>query len=147
MNALIDTNVWLDIAVRRPGFVEGSEGAVGICLMEGIEACITPTSLKDIFYLTTKWMSAPMAYEFLERVQDIATILPIDEAICAQAMDLERPDYEDGLIAAIALAEQVDLIITRDDSAFTSLGIEKLTPRAFIDRMGYEEISFCPSRA
>ena len=47
---MIDANVWVDIALNRPQFVDESKGALMACLEDGDEIMIAATSLKDVFY-------------------------------------------------------------------------------------------------
>ncbi len=140
MRALVDTNVWLDIIANREPFSFDSKGAVMICINEYIDISVVGTSLKDIFFLMDKAYGHAQAYEAVESILDIADVASVDGLVCKDALELERPDYEDGIIAAAALADKVDWIITRDTNAFKELGIPKLTPKGFIEAQGYDEI-------
>ena len=51
---MVDTNVWVDIVLNRPDFVEESKGALMACLEDGDKILVAATSLKDIFYLYVK---------------------------------------------------------------------------------------------
>lgn len=141
MKALVDTNVWLDVALDRRPFADDAEGAVGICLLDGIEMVVASTSLKDVFYLVSKLANAEKAYDAVRRILEVATIGSVDRPVCERALSLERPDFEDGIVAAVALAEQCDVIISRDASTFGSLPARRLSPAEFIKDRGYESLS------
>ena len=136
----IDTNIWLDVLLDRPLFVEESKSALAACIDCGIELLYAATSLKDIFYLAERSAGPDSAYKAIDVVLGLSRIAQIDSDICSQARRLERPDYEDGIIAASALAEQVDAIISRDEHAFNNLEMPKYTPLEFIELLGYEVI-------
>ena len=51
---MVDTNVWVDVILIRPDFVEESKGALMVCLEEGDEVLVAATSLKDIFYFAER---------------------------------------------------------------------------------------------
>ncbi len=140
MKVLIDTNIWLDIALGREGFYTTSLTALYEFIDEGDKMCVVATSLKDIFFIVSRLEGTDAAYQALERVMDLATIIPVDSMVCASALPLERPDFEDGVIAAAAQAEEVDLILTRDKEAFATLGIEKMSPIQLMEERGWEEI-------
>lgn len=142
MKVLIDTNIWLDVILKRSGHSFYSRGVIGVCLMEEIEPQIAATSLKDVFYLTSKIKNTSIAYKGVETILQLAQIIAIDKVVCEQGVDLEKPDYEDGLIAAAALLNNTDAIVTRDGKGFKDLPIEKYSPEEFILSQGYEEIDF-----
>ena len=121
MKVLFDTNVWLDIILSREGFWETSLTALYDCIDEDDDLCVIATSLKDVFFLVERLKSADAAYESVERMLELARPIAVDEAVCRCALPLERPDYEDGLIAAAAEIEQIECIVTRDDGAFRDL--------------------------
>ena len=137
---LVDTNVWVDVILNRPQFAECSKGAIMACLDEYDEVLVAATSLKDVFFFATKSAGADAGYRAIELIFDIATIAQVDGVVCRNAIGLERPDYEDGIIAACLQAEQAEAIITRDASSFNTLGIPKYTPQEFLTARGYPPI-------
>ena len=77
---------------------------------------------------------------FYYHFQDIYDVLVW---ICRRQLvePLERPDYEDGIIAAAAEIEQIECIVTRDDDAFRDLGIHCVSPLEFIKERGTEVVA------
>lgn len=51
---------------------------------------------------------------------------------------MEKPDYEDGIIAAAALVERIDAIVSRDVTTFSTLSVPRFTPQEFLEHLGYE---------
>ena len=142
MRALVDTNVWLDVITGRESFCETSKAAILACINDEVEVEVVATSLKDIFYLISRYADAQKAYTSVESILSIASVASVDGLVCSQALELERPDYEDGLIAAAAMTERVDCIISRDAKAFESIAIPKYDPVEFLRSQGYEKIAF-----
>lgn len=141
MKVLVDTNVWLDILAQREPFCAFSKGAIMACINDDHSVYVVATSLKDIFYLMERALGNAKAYEAIEDVLRIATVATVDELVCCSALHHERPDYEDGIIAASAIAEKADCILSRDASAFCGLDIPRYAPAEFLALLGYEEIS------
>ena len=138
---MVDTNVWVDVILNRPDFVEESKGALMVCLEEGDEVLVAATSLKDIFYFAERSAGADAAYRAVELVLDIAMPAQVDALVCHNALALERPDYEDGIVAACMSAERADAIVTRDADSFNKLEVPKYSPGEFIAVRGFKPIS------
>ena len=138
---MVDTSVWVDVILNRPDFVEESKGAIMACLEEGDEVLVAATSLKDIFYFAERSAGADAAYRAVELVLDIATPAQVDTLVCRSALSLERPDYENGIVAACMSAEKADAIVTRDADSFNELAMPKYSPDEFIAARGFEPIS------
>ena len=138
---MVDTNVWVDVILSRPDFVEESKGALMVCLEEGDEVLVAATSLKDIFYFAERSAGADAAYRAVGLVLDVAMPAQVDALVCRNALALERPDYEDGIVAACMSAERADAIVTRDADSFNKLEVPKYSPGEFIAARGFEPIS------
>ena len=134
-SVLIDTNVWIDIALRRPAFFADSMACVMACVEEGVDLYVVGTSLKDVFYWVEKSAGSEAAYQAVRLLLDIACVACVDSRVCEDALSLEKPDYEDGIIAACAALEHVDAIVSRDAAAFTSAATRKLTPSQLADEL------------
>ena len=138
---MIDTNVWVDVVLNRPAFVERSKAALMACLEENIEMLMPATSLKDVFYFATRSAGSDAGYRAIELLLEIATPVQVDAIVCDKAQYLEKPDYEDGIVSACALIEKADAIITRDEGSFNDLNIPKFAPNSFLESLGYKPIS------
>lgn len=138
MKVLVDTNVWLDLILHRPPFEEDSKGCLMACVEESVDLCVAATSLKDIFYITSKCLDTDKAYEAIRLVLEISNAASVDDLVCRKALELEKPDYEDGIIAATATADKVDAIVSRDVDAFSTLSVSRFTPTEFLEHLGYE---------
>lgn len=137
---MVDTNIWVDIVLNRPQYADESKGAVMACLEEDDEVLIAATSLKDVFYFAAKSAGTDAGYRAVELILKVATLAQVDDIVCRNAMALERPDYEDGIVAACLLAEGADVIITRDGASFGDLGVSKRAPAEFLHERGYEQV-------
>ncbi len=107
MKVLVDTNVWLDLILHRTPFEEDSKGCLMACVEESVDLCVAATSLKDIFYIASKCLDTSRAYEAVRLVLEISNAASVDDLVCRKkALELEKPDYEDGIIAAAAFRRQ-----------------------------------------
>lgn len=130
---LVDTNILLDAAMdERLGW------ASAVLLMdeiayEDVEAYVSPVSLKDVYYILTKYSDEASARGYIAAVLDLFTVTPVDSATCLMAVRSDEPDFEDGLIRACAEAAEVDFIISRDEKAFAKSSIKRLSAQDYID--------------
>lgn len=138
---LIDTNIWVDVILERPAFCAESRGVLMACIEEDVPMLIAATSLKDVFYFAAKSAGAEAGYRAVELIMQLADPAQVDAIVCEKTITLERPNFEDGIVAACALAEQADAIVTRDEKAFHDLDIERYTPEQFWKKLGYRPVS------
>ena len=139
MRVLVDTDVWLDVALGRDGH-DTSLAALYGCIDDGIIMTAAATTLRDAFTIASAADGCTIAYEMLERLMDLAEILPVDSIVCRSALQLRLSSYGDGIIAACARTENIDLVITRNTEPFLSLGIPASTPDEFIEELGFTTI-------
>lgn len=104
MRVLIDTNIWLDIILGREEFYDPAFAVLCGCIDGDEEMCVAATTLKDVFYIVERLQGAEAAYGAVERMLELARVAAVDDLVCRRALDLERPDYGDGIIAAAAEA-------------------------------------------
>lgn len=138
MRVLIDTNVWLDIVLGREEFYDPAFAVLCECIDGNEEMCVAATTLKDVFYIAERLQGAEAAYGAVERMLELARVVAVDDLVCRRALELERPDYEDGIIAAAAEADAVDLIVTRDEDAFAESAVRRVTPIQLMVERGWE---------
>ena len=134
---LVDTNILIDTAV--PGRA-GHEAA--LLLMDEVaynevEALVTATSLKDMYYILTKCGDEKDARDQVRNALVLFTVEPLDLDICREAAESDEPDFEDGIIRACAERAGVDYIISRDEGAFSRSTVKRLTAQEYVEM-------FCP---
>lgn len=133
VKALFDTNVLLDAAMcERPGW------APAMLLLdeiahESMDGLVAATTLKDLYYVLSKYRSEAAAQEYVEAVIDAFTLIAVDEAVCRSAAKSDEPDFEDGIIRACAEGANADFIISRDEAAFRTSKVRRLSPQGYVD--------------
>lgn len=130
---LIDTNVLLDAAMA-----ERPEHAQALLLLEEVgyneaEGYLCPLSLKDTYYILTKYATEHDARAFIKAALDLFSVVKVDYALCRAAAFSNEPDFEDGIVRACAEAVPVDFIISRDEAAFSRSPLKRLSAAEYID--------------
>lgn len=130
---LVDTNILLDAAMgERPGWAAATL-LVDEIAYEDVIGYVCAGSLKDVYYILTKYADEIAAREFVVAVMDLFEVVAVDGALCRIAALSDEPDFEDGLIRACAEGVPVDFIISRDEGAFARSPIKRLSAQDYLD--------------
>lgn len=129
---LLDTNCLLDIALEhRPGANEAAR-LFDLIASGRAAGIVSPTSLKDFYYVTRKDMDEQARRAWLQLFIDAFAVSIVSRDQCMDALASGEPDFEDGIILAVAKTEQCDGIVSRDAQAFKSAAIPRLDTKEAI---------------
>ena len=132
MRVLLDTNVILDVALRRPGLFEGSNRALEKCERESHDMLIAWHSLSNIFYVLRRAHGSEKTFAFLRHLLAISSVAPIGHADALRAIEHGLSDFEDALQLSAAESCRADAILTRNKADFGNpASIALLTPEEF----------------
>lgn len=135
MKALLDTDVLLDVALAREPHAAQS-AAVLRWAEAGGEAAVAWHTLSNCAYLL-KGGGRP----FLTRLLRMVEVAPTATADARRAIELPMADLEDAFQAAAALAWGADAIVTRNIRDFRRSPVRALTPAAFLQQTGAEQLA------
>jgi predicted nucleic acid-binding protein len=138
MKVLLDTNVVLDVLLRRGEWLAEAEAIWQASLDGRLESCITASSLTDIHYIGRRLTGDPAAREAVRKCLDALTVLPVDEETLEAAYALSAGDFEDALQIAAAIRNDVEAIVTRDPDDFTSAPVRVLSPTELAASLRHE---------
>lgn len=125
---LVDTNVLLDlVAPSRPRHGE-TVAAFRAALEGGRCELIAPvSSLKDVYYVFGRhYGSEPLAREMVSRLLAVIDVVDLPASAAPEALRSGEPDFEDGLVRAVAEMNGCAYLLTRDGPAFTGASFEKV---------------------
>lgn len=129
---LLDTNVLLDVALRRPGLFECSKRALEKCETEGHDLSVSWHTLSNLFYILRRDRGAEKTVEFIRHLLGISTVAPVSHEDALRAVDHGLNDFEDALQLSAAESCRADVILTRNKADFgTSPTVALLTPEEF----------------
>jgi predicted nucleic acid-binding protein len=132
VRVLLDTNVILDVAMRRPGLFEGSKRALEKCEVEAHEIHISWHTLSNLFYILRRDRGGEKTIEFLRHLLSICTVAPVGHAEALRAVDYALSDFEDALQLSAAESCRADVLLTRNKADFGNPSkIAVLAPEEF----------------
>ncbi|MEM1223112.1 MAG: PIN domain-containing protein [Verrucomicrobiota bacterium] len=131
MRVLIDTNIYLDVALRREGFAQASLGVIQKVVSADGLILLAPHSLATIYYLCERHLGKEPADGLIGDLLGLAQIASFEHQDALRAFKMDYKDFEDAMIFAAAIANQADFLITRNFEDFDS---------SFVDAEGGYEL-------
>ena len=132
---LIDSNVILDVLMKRTPHFEDSFAFLKLCTMQTPLMCvITATQTKDIFFMLERYgkKSVDEAKGIIRTLTSHIDIIDVNYEDVERALSSPIKDYEDALIMFCAERHGVDCIVTRNERDFVDSPVQALTPTAFL---------------
>ena len=134
MKVLIDTNIVLDIALNRKPFVEHAALLWRLAEQKEITACLSNTSITDIFYIVRKHAGQEKARDFIADILDTFSLADIDEDGFREALGSGMSDFEDAVQYVICMRNGCDALTTRNKVDFGNRP-NVLDPAELIERI------------
>lgn len=132
MRPLLDTNVLVDVALRRPGLHEASGATVAWCLNNAGSGLLAVHSLATFSYLVGRAAGPAKTREFIIDLIEGTDIARLDNAEVKRALALPMGDFEDALVAAAAESAGATHIVTRNTADFRKSPVKAVTPEEFM---------------
>jgi predicted nucleic acid-binding protein len=130
---LLDTNIILDIALKREPHFEFSSKIFDLIDQKRIIAYITASTVTDIYYISGKEKGKEIAINFISNLIEIVDVIGVDKGIIVNALKSTLKDFEDAVQASAAEYYEIEIILTRNKSDFLNSGLEIFTPKELID--------------
>ena len=132
---LLDTNIILDIALRREPHFYHSSKLFRLFDEKLIEGYITATTLTDIYYIARKEKTRNAAKNFIRDLIKIVEVLGVDKEVIQDALSSNIDDFEDAVQVFSAEHHEIKTIVTRNKKDFRKSGLEILTPKELIQQI------------
>ena len=135
MNALLDTDVVLDLVLARNPFVIEA-AAIWLANEQGrFVAFIAPITPVNVFYITRRSRDVATARKAVRDLLASLNIAPLSQHDLHVAEALSMADFEDAVQVAAALAASCEAVVTRNGSDFMGAPLPIFTPEAFLDQL------------
>lgn len=118
MKVFLDTNVLIDVLVRREPFYVDSAAIWTLAEQGQIEGCVSVISFTNIFYIVRKLAGLQQARTALVLLRDSFVPVSCDADVVRQAIDANSKDFEDAVQYFSALRSQADCLVTRNPDHF-----------------------------
>jgi len=133
MITLFDTNVVVDVLLKREPFFKDSFSALSAAANLSVDGIIGTSAITDIYYIVNKEMKDKE--KSLNSIFGILKILLLVETTPQDiftARTLGVSDFEDAVIVVVANRNKADYIITRNVSDFANSPVPAISPKDFL---------------
>lgn len=134
MKLLIDTNVILDVLLRREPFAEAAANVLGLTRREDVREYVSASAITDIYYIANRQMKDGTAVkDLLKRLLMVVSVAAVSEQEIQNALCLPWADFEDSVQYSIALLNEMDGIITRNPKDYQGANIQVWLPEQALE--------------
>ena len=133
MRVFLDTNVILDLILRRVGY---DDAALIMQKSENGEYSLFTSSLSmvNIAYILRKYYRGESLYHLLEELGDIIDVITVSSEAYHKALQSRALDFEDAIQLFSAIESDMDCIVTRNAQDFIFDKLPIYTPFDFLNR-------------
>ena len=132
MKVLLDTNIIIDFLTKREPFAKDAKEIIALIETKEIEGYLSASTITTIYYLAQKVFNKEKADTIIKDLLTIFEITPLEKKDFLKAIEIHGNDFEDSVIIATALENNIDIIITRDKKGFLKSEVLALEPKEFL---------------
>lgn len=138
MNALIDTNVIVDVLVKRQPHFADSSRILDRAERGDFTAWLCATTITTVFYLVRRHLGSVETIERLEDLTAICATAAVNQAVIESALRSSIGDFEDAVLNHAALTVGANCIVTRNVADFRHSSLLVYTPGQFLAALEQE---------
>ena len=139
MKLLIDTNVVLDVLLRREPFFRTAAEVLSLTQRDEVREYVSASAITDIYYIANKQMKDRDAVrDMLKRLLMIVSVAAVSEREIQNALNLAWGDFEDSVQYSVALLNEMDGIVTRNPSDYQEANMRIWLPEQTLELFANE---------
>lgn len=132
MKILVDTNVLMDILLKREPFFEESLKAVELAIRSAPDEetiFVSATAITDIFYIANRNLKdKSKSKDLVKDLLTFASVASVTDSEIQLALKSNFKDFEDAVVDSVGQSVHVDAILTRNEKHFVKSSLKILTP-------------------
>jgi predicted nucleic acid-binding protein len=141
MTVLLDTNLVIDVLIRREPFFEFSQLVLLAIEENYLVGYVSASAITDIYYIVNKHLKNKSEARklLINHLLDYVKVASVDGSIISNALNIDWDDFEDAVQYCVGENVEVDYIVTRNQKDFASGTISTLSPEELINIIAPEE--------
>ena len=136
MIALIDTNVVLDVLLRRESFFADSALVLAASEKSNCQGVLCATTVTTLHYLVGRELGSLASMEKVNDLLSIFEVAPVNRSVLESALKSGFSDFEDGVLHEAARQYGADCIVTRNVRDFRKATLPVYAPAQFLAALG-----------
>lgn len=134
MKLLIDTNVVLDVLLRREPFFRTAAEVLNLTQRDDVREYVSASAITDIYYIANKQMKDRDAVrDLLKRLLMVVSVAAVSEREIQNALDLAWGDFEVSVQYSVALLNEMDGIVTRNPGDYQEANMRIWIPEQALE--------------
>ena len=132
MRVLFDTNVLMDVLLRREPFAEESAQVLEQVVSGAVTGLICASTVTTVFYLSAKEAGKKEAMQQVRSLLGLYEVAAVTRSVLDASLTSKSPDFEDAVLAEAAHQAGAQAIITRNLKDFAHSPVRAYTPRQWL---------------
>lgn len=140
MRILIDTNIILDVLLKREPFYENAANVLKATENSDIKEFVSASAITDIYYIAYKTLrDKAKVKELLKSILRIVSVAGISAEDIYRSLELDWNDFEDSIQYSSAVGNDMDGLITRNVKDYSLAELPIWTPEEFLEIIATEK--------
>lgn len=133
MKILIDTNIVLDVMLKREPFYRLSVEILSLSKKDDIDEYVSASAITDIYYLAYRQLrDKVLVRSLMKELLTIVSIASVSGQEIQNALSLEWNDFEDSVQYSVAFLQEMDGIVTRNPNDYKDAEIPIWKPEELL---------------
>ena len=129
MKLLIDTNILLDVLLKREPFYYKAVEVLELVQYDNVQEYVSAAAVTDIYYIAYKYLKDKgLVRQLLKKLMGIVSIAAVSEKEIEESLELAWNDFEDSVQYAVALLNEMDGIVTRNPKDYKRADMKVWSP-------------------
>ena len=133
MKYLIDTNVILDVLLKREPFYKSCASVLTLARRKEIELYVSASAITDIYYIANQALRDKAEVKSLiVKLIKVVSVAGISEDEIQKGLALPWKDFEDSVQYSVALLQKMDGIVTRNPKDYKEAEMKGWDPEEIV---------------
>ena len=129
MKLLIDTNIVLDVLLKREPFCRDAVNVMNLAQYDDVHEYVSASAITDIYYIAYKQLKdRKLVLDLIKRLLMVVSIAAVTEQEIRNALETEWKDFEDAVQYSVALLNEMEGLVTRNPRDYERADISIWSP-------------------
>lgn len=129
MKLLIDTNIVLDVLLKREPFYQDAVKVMNLAQYDDVHEYVSASAITDIYYIAYKQIKdRELVLDLLNRLLMVVSIAAVTEQEIRNALKTEWKDFEDAVQYSVAFLNEMEGLVTRNPRDYEGADISIWSP-------------------